>query len=67
MCLFYSKKYKLHVDFKLHFPISAFIQSHFLRVQSLLLQGRKDGWKAQILFQQSHRKTVSDPDNESDL
>lgn len=43
ICLFSSEKDKLRVDFKLHFPISEFIQSHFLRVQSLLSQGRKGG------------------------
>lgn len=58
ICLFSSEKDKLHVDFKLHFPISEFIQSHFMRVQSLLLQGTKDGWKIQILFQYSHHQTT---------
>lgn len=43
MSLVSSEKDTLHVEFKLVFPIIQFIQSHFLRVQSLLLQSRKGG------------------------
>ena len=43
ICLLSSRKDKLHVDFKLHFPISKLTLSLFLRAQCLLLPGRKDG------------------------
>lgn len=38
------------MELKLDFPIFEFILSNFLRVQSLLLQSRKMGWKIQMLF-----------------
>lgn len=43
MSLVSSEKDTLHVEFKLVFPIIECIQSHFLRVQSLLLQSIKGG------------------------
>lgn len=43
MSLVSSEKDTLHVELKLDFPIFEFILSNFLRVQSFLLQSRKEG------------------------